>query len=265
VSARRIGIIGHGAVGSVVADALERGEVPGAVLAGVHALSEVPEHRRIDSVAELVAHSDLVVEAASQDALRSYGAGVLAAGRDLLVVSVGALVDDVLRARLVEEAGGSGARLLVTTGAIGGVDLLRAAASSGPIESVTLETVKPTEALARPWMTPDLLDALRRADGPVEVFDGPAREAVAAFPESVNVAATLSLVTIGFDRVRVRIVGDPGAAHVTHTISAAGAAGEWHLVLRNRPSPMNPRTSALTPHAVLRGLHDLGATVVVGW
>jgi len=88
---------------------------------------------------------------------------------------------------------------------------------------------------------------------------------VAAFPESVNVAATLSLVTVGFDRVRVRIIADPAATRVTHRIGVVGAAGEWHLTLRNRPSAINPRTSALTPFAVLRGLHDLGATVVIGW
>jgi aspartate dehydrogenase len=177
------------------------------------------------------------------------------------VVSVGALLDDALRSKL---SNGDG-RLFVTTGAIGGVDLLRAASMMGELEDVSLVTRKPARAVVRPWMASEVVDALENGTEPVVVFTGPARTAVERFPESVNVAATLSLVTIGFDRVRVEVVGDPDADHVEHTVRARGAAGSYDFTIRNVPSPDNIRTSAITPFAVLRGLTDLAAHVVPGF
>ncbi|MEZ5144259.1 MAG: aspartate dehydrogenase domain-containing protein [Acidimicrobiales bacterium] len=257
---RRVGVIGHGAVGSVVAEALDRG-VPGLVLAGVHARSPVPDRYRAGSFDELLSGADLVVEAASQEAVASYGPAVVAAGADLLVVSVGALRDDGLLATLGRGAG----RLLVTTGAIGGVDQLRAAALLGSLDEVSLTTTKPPRALVRPWMSAAEAAAVEEATAPVAVYDGPAREAVERFPTSVNVAATLSLVTIGFDRVHVRLVADPATDHVEHHIVARGAAGDYEFRFRNVPSPANVRTSAVTPFAVLRGLADLDAHTVIGF
>lgn len=257
---RRVGVIGHGAVGSVVAEALARG-IPGLVLAGVHAHSPVPDRYRAESFAALLDGSDLVVEAASQDAVASYGPSVVSGGRDLLVVSVGALRDDALLATLRRGAG----RLLVTTGAIGGVDQLRAAALLGALDEVSLTTTKPPAALVRPWMTRAELAALEEATGAVEVYAGPARQAVERFPTSVNVAATLCLVTLGFDRVHVRLVADPATDHVEHHVTARGAAGEYEFRFRNVPSATNVRTSAITPYAVLRGLTDLDAHTVIGW
>ena len=257
---RRIGVVGHGAIGAVVAGRLAAG-MEGLALAGVHADSAVSAEYQAGSFDELLASSDLIVEAASQEAVAAYGPATVEAGRDLLIVSVGALLDDVLLSKLSTGDG----RLLITTGAIGGVDLLRAAAMLGELEDVSLVTRKPARALVRPWMDADLVDALEHGDESVTVFSGLARSAVERFPESVNVAATLSLVTIGFDAVRVEVVGDPGADHVEHTVGARGAAGSYEFTLRNVPSPDNIRTSAITPYSVLRGLADLDAHVVAGF
>lgn len=236
---RRVGIIGHGAVGSVVAEVLDRG-APGIELAGVYAHSAVPDRYRAESFSQLLARSDLVVEAASQEAVRSYGPDVVQEA-DLLIVSVGALHDDALLSTL---RGGAG-RLFVTTGAIGGIDQLRAASLLGELESVSLTTYKHGAEQA-------------------SVFDGYAREAVKRFPTSINVAATLSLATIGFDRVRVRLVTDPEVQHVEHHIEAHGPAGAYEFRFRNIASAQNVRTSAITPYAVLRGLGDLHAHTVIG-
>lgn len=257
---RRVGVIGHGAVGSVVAEALEvsSGRV---VLSGVYAHSEVPSRYRVGSLGELLDRSDLVVEAASQEAVVAHGPLVVARAIDLLVVSVGALRDEALLATLRTGPG----RLLVTTGAIGGLDQLRAATLLAPLDAVCLTTRKPPEALVRPWMDADLVARLTTGDEPVVVFDGVARDAVERFPASVNVAATLALVTVGFDRVRVRVVADPAARHVEHLVEASGPAGSYEFRFRNEASPTNPRTSAVTPYAVLRGLVDLDASVVMGF
>lgn len=257
---RRVGVIGYGAVGSVVAEHLAAHLVEGCDLAGAYAHSPVPDAHRVPSLDALLAASDVVVEAASQDAVAAYGPTVVASGADLVVVSVGALRDDALLDRLRTGRG----RLLVTTGALGGVDQLRAAAIGGGLDRVTLTTRKPPGALVEPWMDADLVERLRTGDEVVVVFEGVAREAVARFPTSVNVAATLALVTVGFDRVGVRLIADPVARRVEHLVEAEGGLGAWSFSIGNVASRANPRTSAVTPYAVIRALGDLGAHTVVG-
>lgn len=211
-------------------------------------------------VSELVSRSDLVVEAAGHDALVTYGTAVTGGGVDLLVLSVGALVDDDLLAALRDGNG----RVLVSTGAIGGLDLLRAATRMGPLHHVSLETTKPPAVVVEPWMDAALSGRLREASGPVVAFDGTARQAAARFPASANVAATLGLATLGLDETRVTVVGDPRAERVRHVIRAAGAAGDYEVWIENHPSDRNPRTSAITPYAVVRALEDLNRPVIIG-
>ncbi len=257
---RRVGVVGYGAVGSVIAEGLDGG-MGELSLAGVYAASPVPDRHRVDSFGELLDRSDLVVEAASQEAVHAYGPTAVGAGRDLVVVSVGALVDPSLLAAL----GSGDGRLLVTTGAIGGIDQLRAASLLGGLERVSLTTRKPPRALVRPWMDADLVGRMVDGDDPTIVFDGTARDAVERFPASINVAATLSLSTIGFERVRVRLVADPSASSVEHHIEAVGPAGTYEFRFHNVASATNPKTSAVTPYAVLRGLADLHTHTVIGF
>ncbi|MGH9212748.1 MAG: aspartate dehydrogenase domain-containing protein [Acidimicrobiales bacterium] len=268
-----VGIIGHGAIGSVVAAALDRGDVSGCRLAGVLGWSRRPD--AVTAIDELVAHSQVVVEAAGAEALATYGPTVVAGGVDLLVLSVGALADDDLRRRLLTEGrersdtGGTtpglphGGRMLLSAGAIGGLGLLRAAALLGPIHHAGLTTTKPPSALERPWMSPSDRARLREATGPLTVFSGPARDAVTRFPESANVSATLALATVGFDATHVELVAQPGATLVRHRIEVDAAAGHYTFEIENRPSA-NLRTSAITPYAVIRALGDLSASVVIG-
>jgi aspartate dehydrogenase len=251
----RVGVIGKGAIGGTVARLLERGMAPGCIVSGV-----LVHRSTAHDLDALLRRSDLVVEAAGHRALASHGPVVTGSGVDLLVVSVGALVDDDLRARLA--AGGSG-RLLLSSGAIGGLDLLRAASLMGPL-TVTLESTKRPEVLLRPWMDERLVRELEAGRDRVEAFTGSAREAAVRFPESANVAATLGLATAGLDETRVTVIGDPEATSVHHVIRAAGPAGAYEISIENRPSPQNPRTSAITPYAVLRALRDLRAGAVVG-
>ncbi|WP_420639764.1 aspartate dehydrogenase [Candidatus Poriferisocius sp.] len=249
----RVGLIGCGAMGSVVARELEAGTVDGAVLTGV--LDPEVDHRLgVADLDSLLSEADVVVEAAGHGALRDCGVAVREAGTDLLVVSVGALADEALESQLRQAEGG---RLLLCTGAIGGFDILRAAMMFGPLDDVSITSTKPAAALVRPWMDETMRDGLAAGSAPVTVFDGVARMACERFPESANVTATLSLATIGFDRVRVRMVGDPEATRVRHVVSASGTAGTYELSFENAASPDNPRTSAVTAYSVLRALTDL--------
>lgn len=260
----RVGVIGHGAIGSVLAAELTSGRAPHATLSGVVA-TRAPDALRVDDVATLAARSDLVVEAAGQDAVRAHAATVLDAGVDLLVASVGAFADDALLAALTARAhphAPVGGRLLVSTGATGGVDLLRAAALSGGLASVRIVTTKPAAALiagdTRPAPAP-VLDAVARGEA-ATLFVGTAREAAVRFPSSTNSAVTVALATIGMDAVEVEVVADPSATVVTHRIEASGDLGRHTFHLENRPS-VNPRTSAITAYALLRAIVDEGAVL----
>ena len=334
----RVGLLGHGAIGSAVAAGLEAGKVENAELSAV--LDPWAPHPSlgVGSLQELLAVSDVVVEAAGHDALREHGCEVRAAGADLLVVSVGALADEELyqdllaagglaaggrqeaadaagrlaagglaagglaaggRQEAAEPADTSG-KLYITTGAIGGFDTLKAVALAGAIHRAEITSRKPAANLVRPWMAEALREELlaevsgkgrtasagkeetqgsgeaagsgegvaRRADtkaaraaGEIIAFSGSAREACRLFPQSANVCATLSLATLGFDKTQATMVGDPARKRVRHEIRVEAESGVYEFAFENITSPSNPKTSAVVPYAVLRGLSSLAAAV----
>lgn len=287
----RVGLLGHGAIGSAVAAGLEAGKVEKAELAAV--LDPWAPHPifGVGSLPELLDASDVVVEAAGHDALREHGCEIRAAGADLLVVSVGALADEELSEDLLSaggldagelDAGGrqdaatlqkTGGKLYITTGAIGGFDALKAVARAGAINRVEMTSRKPAASLAQPWMDEALREKLLAGDtaeiakageaaktteaSEIVAFSGPAREACGLFPQSANVCATLSLATIGFDETQVTMVGDPARKLVRHEIRVEAESGVYEFAFENVTSPGNPKTSAVVPYAVLRGLSSL--------
>ncbi|MDX6739571.1 aspartate dehydrogenase domain-containing protein [Actinocorallia sp. A-T 12471] len=247
---RAVAVLGWGAIGSVVGARLLAGAVPGARLECVVARGEVDAPVPVVSADEAIARADVLVECAGHAALAAHGLAALSAGVDVVVSSVGALIDAGLRAEL--EAARPG-RLHVTTGALGGLDLLVAASLAAPFTSVRLTTTKTPRALVQDWMDDDRKAELRAARGPVTVFRGSAEEAAPLFPKSLNVAATLALSLPGTP-VEVELVADPDAALVTHVVTAEGPVGSYRFEVQNRPSPANPRTSQVVPYAVLRTL-----------
>ncbi|MEU8796372.1 aspartate dehydrogenase domain-containing protein [Spirillospora sp. NPDC048819] len=252
-----VAVLGHGAIGSVVAYALHTGQVPGAGLAAVVDPCPPPPPLPAASLDQAIDRADLVVECAGQDALRTAGRAVVAAGRDLLAVSTGALADAALHRDLLAGPG----RLRLCAGAIGGLDVLAAAARAEAFDRVTIRTTKAPDALLRPWMDEDQVARLRAAAAPVEVMRGFAREVTRAFPATSNVAASVALAVGDWDVVEAVVVADPAASVSRHEIEARGPAGRYRFEVANRPSPDNPRTSGVVPHAVLRAVEVLaGAT-----
>jgi len=204
----------------------------------------------------MVDRAEIVIEAAGHGALSEYGAAVVSSGTRLLVVSVGALADRELHDRILA-AGGD--RVMYSTGAIGGLDALRAAALAGGLDRVSMTSTKPAANLLRDWMGGSLRSAISEGREPAIAFAGPAREACRLFPESANVFATLALATLGFEAVTATLIADPAATRVTHVVSAEGAMGSYDFTLDNLPSSDNPKTSAIVPWAVLRALGDLAS------
>lgn len=252
---RKVGVIGAGAIGAAVIEVLARGGVEGAELACVVNLQPVagltvPQV----SVPEAIRSCDVIVECAGQVVVSQYAVRILEAGVDLLVSSVGAFADEVLLRKVL--AAGPG-RLLFTSGAVGGVDLLASAAVEAPLDRVKVTSTKLPGSLLQPWMDDATQDRIRTTTEPVEIFHGPAREAARLFPRSLNVAATVAFAVDSFDLVEVSLVADPAAELTTHVIEAEGPTGTYRFEIANRPSPANPRTSGVVPHAVLRSLSVL--------
>lgn len=202
---------------------------------------------------------DVIVEAATQAAVRERVPGLLHAGVDVILLSVGALADQALRNRMLdaptsrEQARG---RLIACTGAIGGLDQVRALRAAGPLQTVSIESRKLPGALVQPWMPPSLQEALRAGDAQIVLADGPASEVARQFPSSANVAAALALAADAWDTATARIVADPAAERTRHEICAVSDLGEVRTMVENAPSPEQPRSSAVVAWAALRSLGD---------
>lgn len=258
-----IGIVGCGAIGSQLSRALARGAVPGARLAALtdlqpgrartlaQTLSPRPRVLRLDQAARLCG---LLVEAAGVPAVPSVAAAALAAHKDLLVMSVGGLLAHPELARRFQRAG---RRLVFPSGALCGLDGLRAAKALGRIHSVRLVTRKPPAGLAgAPYFRrhPVRLESLKAAR---TVFRGSARQAIKAFPANVNVAAAVALTGIGPDRTRVEVIADPACRRNVHLLEVRGEFGRLQTLTENVPSRENPKTSALAAASALALLAGL--------
>jgi aspartate dehydrogenase len=260
---RKVGIIGCGTIGGQLAVAIDTGAVRNAglvslfdvVSANMQTLQQKLNARPavFTDFEEFVrTDCDIIVEAASQDAVKKFARQVLKAGKDLMIMSVGALADKVLLADLLKEAEKNGCRLYVPTGAIAGIDAIRAVRHL--LDSVTLTTTKNPKALAGAPFFETSKIKLDQIKERMVVYEGAAAEAVRMFPANVNVAAVLSLAGIGVDRTKVRIVADPAFSTNQHEIEAKGSFGEFKFMVNNVPSPGNPKTSYL---AVLSAIECL--------
>lgn len=269
----RIGLIGCGAIGSEVAKAVDEGRVPNAVLKV--ALDKDPKatqtlnthlkkrFKPVKTINQLLkADVDLVVEAASQQAVKEYAEKILRSGKDLVVLSVGALLDNALLNKLTRICQRYGSRIYVVSGALGGIDAIKAASIVG-FTDLTLTTRKHPKALASsPFFAERGLDPSSIAS-PTLLYEGGALEAVRLFPANVNVAATLTLAASP-EAPLIRVVADPSLDINIHELVARGEFGEITVVMKNKPSLKNPKTSyiaALSAISALRSICGFGLKV----
>ena len=264
----RVAIAGLGAIGFPVAQALDDG-IPGLALSAV-AVRDRPRARdkmtafktQPDLLApgDLAGHGDVVMECAPAAVFREIAEPAIAAGRIFIPLSVGALLDHW---DLVDRAEQTGARIIVPSGALLGLDAVRAAAE-GTIHDVTIVTRKPPRGLrtaphviANGWD----MDALKE---PLQVFKGTAREAIKGFPANVNVAVALSLAGVGPDRTRIEIWADPTVERNTHRIRVDADSTRFQMTIEGVPSQENPATGLLTPLSAIACLRGLTQTLRVG-
>jgi aspartate dehydrogenase len=263
---KRVGLIGCGTIGSQLAMSVDSDKIANASLV---ALFDVIESNLQNLKSKLHSNpvtysdfgrflasgTDIVVEAASQDAVRSYGKSILEAGKDMMVMSVGALADATFLSKLLQAAAKKGCRIYIPSGAIAGIDAIRSVRHL--LDSLTLTTTKNPNALAgAPFFETSKIKLDDIAMSTV-IYEGAAAEAVRAFPANVNVAAVLGLAGIGVDKTKVRIVADPQAATNRHEIAASGSFGEIRIMVNNLPSPGNPKTSFLAVLSAIECLRSI--------
>jgi aspartate dehydrogenase len=264
----KVGIAGLGAIGMPIARKLANGAIPDMELAAVASRDGAKARAQLEAerigvpvvaLAELAELSDIVIECAPAAALRDIAKPVLAAGKKLLVVSVGALLSHPDLIALAKE---NGAQIVVPSGALLGLDAV-AAAAEGRIHSVRMVTRKPPGGLSgAPYLVANKID-VDGLSAPLRVFEGSARDAAKGFPANVNVAVALSLAGIGPDETRIEIWADPGVARNTHSIRVDSDAARFEMTIENIPSE-NPKTGRITPQSVIATLRKMSAPLRVG-
>lgn len=265
----RLAIAGLGAIGLTVARRVDEGGVEGMVLTAVSVRDRKKAQERftafkttpkIVELSELAEMADVVVECVPAAYFLDVARPALEAGRIFLPLSVGVLLKHMELVDLARERGG---RIIVPTGALIGLDAVRAARSGG-LRTVSLVTRKPPSGLeGAPYIEENgiSLDGLTEAK---KVFSGTAREAAIGFPANLNVGAALALAGLGADDTQVEIWADPGVDRNIQSVTCHSDSADFTMSIENVPSDENPRTGRVTAHSVIAALERLTSPLVVG-
>lgn len=265
----KIGIAGCGAIGSEVAKAVAIKIKDMAEIAAVFDIDEkkakglsraLGNKNLFCGLDKLISRCGLVVEATSVAASYSIVKKALSSAKDVLMLSVGGLLQ---RPELLKLAERKKANLFIPTGAVVGIDGLTAA-RQGKIKKVILTTIKPPQSFeGAPFVLKNKIE-LRAIEKETILFEGSAIEAVRGFPANINVAATLSLAGIGAKKTRVRIIASPRVKKNIHEVEIVGDLGRIYTRAENVPSPRNPKTSYLAVLSAIAMLDKLTSRVKIG-
>ena len=249
-------------MGTQIALAIDSGKIP-ATLTHVYDDSKEKSKLLVEKLInkpEIVENShllssnpvDIVVEAASQDAVRDASLSVLQNKKDLMIMSVGALLDESIYDILSDACKDFKKTIYLPSGAIAGLDGIKSIKDE--LESLSITTTKHPRSLkdAKFFETSDIRPD--EINSPTVIFQGIAKEAVLLFPANINVAALLSLSGIGSEQTKVKIIADPNTDKNTHHIEAEGKFGKMTFTIENYPDTNNPKTSRL---AILSAIETL--------
>lgn len=270
----RAAILGCGVIGKFAADHIADGAVPGCELAAVYLRSPESRGREhlesrnipwVTSLEELLKFSpDVILEASTHDTVAAMGPEILSRGVDFIPLSLGAFVDPGLMEAMTEAAEKGGSMLHIPSGGIGALDALQAAVLGG-VDKVTMTTRK----YSATWKGIPAVDELGiDLDGlkePLLLFEGPARECMKKYPQSINIGAALSIAGIGFDRTIIKIYADPNVKdYNTHEIRWEGEAGRVAVLFENTPVPENPKTTYQACLSALLLLKNMTGRRIIG-
>ena len=265
----KIGIVGCGAIGSFLAKHIEKDFKNKSDLIGIcdidnkkaKLLSKFLQSKpAVLNLESLIRKSDLVIEAASSRVSYQIAVKSIRAGKNIMIMSVGGLID---KGNLFALAKKKNCAIYLPSGAISGLDALKAA-SMAKIKKVVLTTKKSPRALkGAPFIERNKID-LDSIKKETVIFNGTAKEAIKGFPQNINVAATLSLAGIGARRTCVRIISSPQFRHNIHEVEVTGDFGRMVSRTENLPSPENPKTSYLAMLSALAMLKQILEPIKIG-
>ena len=264
-----VAVSGFGSVGKALARRLLAG-VPGFELAAIGSRDPARTSVQVERILgrsypvldsrALNGSASILLECAPAGAFRSIVEPALIAGMTVVTISAAALLDNL---DLETIAAHSKGRILLASGAIAGLDAIKAARLE-KIESVRMITRKPPQSLARTsWMQIHNVDVDAMTDA-VCVFSGTARDAARQFPANANVAAAVSLAGAGPDRTMVEIWADPAVERNTHSVFLDSDAARIEVKIANYPSPDNPATSRIAALSMLATLISLTCPLSIG-
>lgn len=254
----KVGIMGCGAIASTIVDFILNDKLSVNIVGfydmdyeNAKLLASKIDSTAVRTLDELIDSSDIILESASQQAVINNVPEILEQGNDVIIMSVGALLDNDFYNKVISIAKENNCKIHLPTGAITGIDTVNAA-NMGEIKNISLTTRKPPVSLGI-----ELDDVDEKV-----LFEGKASEAVKLFPKNINVSSTLSLAS-GID-IDVKIIADSKIKNNTHEIHLEGTFGELTTITSNVSSKNNPKTSALAAYSAASLLNKLNKTIQIG-
>ena len=268
MTGKTLGIMGCGNIGGALASAacdisdnIRKIVLWDTDTSKVEALEKnIPNAKAANSIEEFVELSDIIVEAVSPSVVKDILERAIAAGKDSLIMSVGGVLGNE---KLLHQAAGRGIRVILPSGAISGIDALKAASVAG-IDTVTITTRKPVKSIkGAPYFEEQGID-VDAITTETTVFEGNAASAIKVFPKNINVSALLSIAGIGAEKTMVKIVVSPEYTKNSHEVVIKGRSGTITTRTENVPSPQNPKTSYLAILSAIATLKGYFNSVQVG-
>lgn len=266
----KIGIVGCGAIGSSLARVITRDVSGRAQLAALYDVDilkakklsgAISENLAVNTLSRLINKSDLVIECACGASSWDIARSALVKGRDIMIMSVGGIVEHYKELEVLAKE--KNVRIFIPSGAICGIDGLKAAAF-GKIKKAILTTKKPPKAfLDVPYVLKRRIN-LENLKEETVLFEGDASTAIRAFPQNINVAATLSIAGIGPKDTIVRIVASPNITQNIHEIEIESDAGRIITRTENVIHPDNPKTSYLAVLSAIATLKQILEPMKIG-
>jgi len=260
ITMKRIGIVGCGTIGTGIAEFIQRKMRDKAIIVALCDIDtkkasflskKIKPRPAIVDLSALIKKSDLVIEAASGKISANIAEKAVSNKRDVLIMSTGGLIKNIA---LFKKAASKGCNIYIPSGAICGLDGLKAAAI-GKIKAVRLTTRKPPKGLkGAPGLKGKDIEKIKKEK---VLYNGTAEDAVRYFPKNINVAATLSLMGIGPKKTRVRIIASPKYKRNIHEVEVDGEFGRFFTRTENLPSRSNPKTSQLAIYSALAKLKEV--------
>jgi len=259
---KRIGLLGCGAIGTQIAIAIDTGIIPAQLThifdtdkkTAENLVTKLKQKPIIVENVHLLSSNpvDLIVEAASQQAVSDNALSILQNRRDLMIMSAGALLDESVFEIISDACREFKKTVYLPSGAISGIDAIKSVRNE--LDSVTITTTKhPRSLKGAKFFETSNLDIDNISDETI-IFEGTASEAVRLFPKNVNVSALLSLAGLGSHETIVKVIANPNIGKNIHRIEAIGKFGKINIIVENIPDNTNPKTSRL---AILSAIETL--------